>query len=66
MRPGSALVSIYTFYNTTRPHQSLGYLTPAEVYTEAVEHTCNNVVELLVANTVGTTGLYLDQAPILS
>ena len=54
------------FYNTTRPHQSLGYLTPAEVYTEAVENACSNVVELPVANTVGMAGLYLSQATILS
>ncbi len=54
------------FYNTTRPHQSLGYLTPAEVYTETREHACSNVVESLVTNTVGMAGLYLSQATILS
>ena len=54
------------FYNTTRPHQSLGYLTPWEVYTEAVENACSNVVESLVTNTVGMAGLYLSQTPILS
>ena len=54
------------FYNTTRPHQSLGYLTPAEVYAGILENTCNNVIESLATNTVGMAGLYLSQAPILS
>jgi putative transposase len=26
----------FTFYNYERPHQSLSYLTPAEVYLQAV------------------------------
>jgi putative transposase len=54
------------FYNTARPHQSLRYLTPGEVYAGAVENTCNNVVKSSVTNTVGMAGLYLSQAPILS
>lgn len=54
------------FYNTTRPHQSLGYLTPAEVYAGILENTCNNVIESLATNTVGMAGLYLSKAPILS
>jgi putative transposase len=61
-----SLGEYFYFYNTTRPHQSLGYLTPAEVYTVAVENACNNVVESLVTNTVGMAGLYLNQTPILS
>jgi putative transposase len=61
-----SLGEYFHFYNTTRPHQSLGYLTPGEVYADAVENACNNVVESSVANTVGMAGLYLSQAPILS
>ena len=56
----------FHFYNTNRPHQSLGYRPPAEVYAGAVENTCTNVVECLVANTVGMAGLSLSKAPILS
>ena len=61
-----SLGEYFHFYNTTRPHQSLGYLTPGEVYGDAVENCCNNVVESLVANTVGIAGLYLSQTPLLS
>lgn len=53
-------------FNTNRPHQSLGYRTPAEVYAGAMENTCINVVESLVGNTVGMAGLSLSKAPILS
>jgi len=61
-----SLGEYFHFYNTTRPHQSLGYLTPGEVYGNAVENGCNNMVESLVANTVGIAGLYLSQTPLLS
>jgi putative transposase len=61
-----SLGEYFHFYNTTRPHQSLGYLTPAEVYAGAVENTCNNVVESLVANTVGMVELSLSKVSILS
>jgi len=61
-----SLGEYFHFYNTTRPHQSLGYRTPAEVYAGAVENTCTNVVECLVANTVGMAGLSLNKTPILS
>jgi putative transposase len=61
-----SLGAYFRFYNTSRPHQSLGYRTPAEVYACAVENTCTNVVESLVTNTVGIAGLSLRKAPILS
>jgi len=61
-----SLGEYFHFYNTSRPHQSLGYRTPAEVYAGAMENTCTNVVESLVANTVGMAGLSLSKAPILS
>jgi len=54
-----SLGEYFRFYNTNRPHQSLGYRTPAEVYTCEVENTCTNVVESLVTNTVGMAGLSL-------
>jgi putative transposase len=63
-----SLGKYFRFYNTIRPHQSLGYRTPGEVYAcaESVENTYNNVVESQVTNTVGMAGLSLIQAPILS
>jgi len=54
------------FYNTSRPHQSLGYRTPAEVYTIVPDDTCTNVVELVVTHTAGMAGLPLSKAAILS
>jgi len=68
---GEARISLgkyFRFYNTIRPHQSLGYRTPGEVYAGAasVENTYHNVVESQVTNTVGMAGLSLIQAPILS
>jgi len=61
-----SLGEYFLFYNTTRPHQSLGYLTPGEVYADAVENACNNVVESLVTNTVGMVELSLSKVSILS
>ena len=65
VRPGLVLVH-FRFYNTSRPHQSLSYRTPAEVYSDTVENTCSKVVECVATNTVGMAGLSLNQAPILS
>jgi putative transposase len=61
-----SLGKYFRFYNTSRPHQSLGYRTPAEVYTGAVENTYNDVVESLVTNTVGMAGLSLSKSHSLS
>jgi len=61
-----SLGAYFRFYNTSRSHQSLGYRTPAEVYTSAIENTCTNMVKSLATNTVGMAGLSLNQAPILS
>ena len=61
-----SLGAYFRFYNTIRPHQSLDYRTPAEMYTSAVENTFSNVVESMVTNTVGTAGLSLSKSPILS
>jgi len=61
-----SLGAYFRFYNTSRPHQSLGYRTPAEVYAVAVENTCPNVVESMATNIVGGAGLSLNKATILS
>jgi len=55
-----SLGAYFRFYNTSRPHQSLGYRTPAKVYTCEVENTCTNVVESLVTNTVEIAKLSLN------
>ena len=61
-----SLGEYFRFYNTSRPHQSLDYRTPAEVYATAVENTCTKVVKSLVTNIAVVAGLSLNQAPILS
>ena len=61
-----SLGEYFCFYNTSRPHQSLGYRTPAEVYTGTMENACTNVVESAVTNTIGMAGLPLSKAAILS
>jgi putative transposase len=62
----TSLGDYFRFYNTERPHQSLRYRTPAEVYAGTVENTVTNVVESLLTNIVGTVRLSLNKAPILS
>jgi len=55
------------FYNTERPHQALGYRTPAEVFNLVpVEITNGGMVESLISNTLGIAGPALNIAPILS
>ena len=55
----------FRFYNTERPHQSLGYLTPAEVFTSIpVEVTQVGMVESLTLDTMKTAGPTLNIAPI--
>ncbi len=48
----------FRFYNTERPHQALGYRTPAEVFTSIpVEATANGgMVESLTLDTLVTAG----------
>jgi hypothetical protein len=57
----------FRFYNTTRPHQALGYRTPGEVFTTTVfeEHE-KGVIESLTLGTIDTAGHYLNLAPLLS
>lgn len=37
------LTEYFTFYNTARPHQSLGYETPDAVYYQTTETQCNEI-----------------------
>ena len=62
----------FHFYNTERPHQALGYRTPAEVFTSSpVEATHGNLVESLRTNNLtvkplGTAGPSLNLASTMS
>jgi putative transposase len=62
----------FHFYNTERPHQALGYKTPAEVFSSnLLETTCGGVVEswkpaIHTSNPVGMAGPYLNLGPFLS
>ena len=57
----------FRFYNTERPHQALGYRTPAEVFTSIpVEVTQGGMVESLTPDPMRTAGPTLNIAPILS
>ena len=61
----AALADYFRFYNNQRPHQRLGYRTPAAVYNSgcldklAVSQTATNEVRK-------TAGLHLNLAPVLS
>ena len=57
----------FRFYNTERPHQALGYRTPAEVFTSTpVAATNTGMVESLTPSTLRTAGPALNMASILS
>ena len=61
------LGNYFRFYNTERPHQSLGYRTPAEVFTSTtVEITNGGMVESLTLGTMRTAEPNLNLALILS
>jgi len=61
------LGNYFRFYNTERPHQALGYRTPAEVFTSIpVEVTSGGMVESLANNTPRIAGPDLNIIPILS
>ena len=67
-RDAKAGISNYVrFYNTERPHQALGYRTPAEVFTSIpVEAANGGMVESLTLDTLMTAGPTLNIVPILS
>ena len=57
----------FRFYNTERPHQALGYRTPAEVFNSIpVEATSRSMVESLTPDPLRIAGPNLNIAPILS
>jgi putative transposase len=65
----------FRFYNTERPHQALGYRTPAEVFilsvaegftSTLVESYYGGMVESLTTDPLRTAGPSLNIAPILS
>jgi len=57
----------FRFYNSTRPHQSLDYRTPAEVfYSIMVEDTNGSMVESLLLNNSGRANSTLNTAIMLS
>jgi putative transposase len=57
-----SLDSYFRFYNAGRPHQSLGYRTPGEIYATAIEP----IMEGMVQSPSATAGFNLNTAPILS
>jgi putative transposase len=57
-----SLDSYFRFYNAGRPHQSLGYRTPGEIYATAIEPITGGMVQSPSA----TAGFNLNIAPILS
>jgi putative transposase len=62
-----SLGNYFCFYNTGRPHQALGYRTPAEVFTSIpVEATNGGMVESLTPYPPRIAGPTLNIAPILS
>jgi len=62
-----SLGEYFRFYNTDRPHQALGYRTPAEVFTSIpVEAAYGGIVESLTLDPLSTAGSNLNIAPILS
>jgi putative transposase len=61
------LGNYFRFYNAERPHQTLGYRTPAEVfYSTLVEATNGVMVESLSPDPLRIAGPTLNIAPILS
>ena len=61
------LGNYFRFYNTQRPHQSLGYRTPAEVFTLIpIETTSGGMVEFLTPDPLKVAVPNLNIAPILS
>ena len=57
----------FRFYNTERPHQALGYRTPAEVFKSSLVAVLHGgMVESLTPDTRRTAAPTLNMAPILS
>ena len=61
------LGNYFRFYNAERPHQSLGYRTPAEVYySTTIEYTYGDMLESLIPNPLRIAEPNLNNASILS
>jgi len=66
---GISLGSFFRYYNTERPHQALGYRTPAEVFApipNPVETIYGGMVEFLASTLNRTAGFHLNTVPVLS
>ena len=62
-----SLGEYFRFYNTQRPHQALGYRTPAEVFASIpMEAIRESVLESLTPDPLRTAEPNLSRAPILS
>ena len=62
----NSLREYFQFYNNLRPHQTLGYRTPAEVFaSRLVEATNEGMVEPLVLDALRRAGHDLNKAPVL-
>jgi putative transposase len=63
----AGLGDYFSFYNSERPHQTLGYKTPAEVFSSTpVEATNGGMVESLIPDPLRIAGPTLNNAPVLS
>jgi len=63
----AGISNYFRFYNTERPHQALGYRTPAEVFnTTPVETTSAGMIESLTPDPLRIAEPNLNIAPILS
>ena len=61
------LANYFRFYNAKRPHQALGYRTPAEVFASTpIEATNGGMIESLTPDPLRIAGPDLNIAPILS
>jgi len=62
-----SLGDYFHFYNNERPHQAMGYKTPAEAFVSPpMEDADAGMVESLIPYLSGTAGLHLNTAPTLS
>jgi putative transposase len=63
----AGLGAYFRFYNAERPHQALGYRTPAEVFVSTpVEASNEGMIESLTPDPLRIAGPDLNTAPILS
>jgi putative transposase len=64
-----SLGNYFRFYNTERPHQVLGYRTPAEVFVPIptpVATMTGSMIESLASDPLRTVGPHLNTVPLLS